>query len=362
VKTKQKPVKKPPPERKNRKKLRFEDGVRAALIAGVVICAAALGAGGFFAVRSALFGGEAGQGPGLSPEPAAGERESPPESGPVQPDSVQPPSGTELLPELDEAIRSLEAGGSAGAASGAASGVPPAGGPVQPQPPRLSNRRGVLALVIDDAGNNLRELEPFLAFPGPLTIAVLPGLPNSVEAARRIRNAGKELFLHQPMEPLNGGDPGPGAIKTGMSPREVKEILVKNLNEVGPVMGFNNHEGSRATMDPQIMKPLLEVSRDSNLYFLDSRTIADTAGPGTARELGITIAQRDFFLDNEQDRESILAVIEAACKKAEQSGSAVLIGHTWSPRLAAILTEAYPRLVKEGYAFITISGLLSLGK
>jgi polysaccharide deacetylase 2 family uncharacterized protein YibQ len=164
------------------------------------------------------------------------------------------------------------------------------------------------------------------------------------------------------MEPLNGQDPGPGAIKTGMSPGEVKEILVKNLNEVGPVMGFNNHEGSRATMDPLIMKPLLEVSRDSNLCFLDSRTIADTAGPGTARELGIAIAQRDFFLDNEQDRESILAVIEAACKKAEQNGSAVLIGHTWSPRLAAILAEAYPRLVKEGFAFTTISGLLSLGK
>jgi polysaccharide deacetylase 2 family uncharacterized protein YibQ len=355
VKTKQKPVKNPVPERKSRKKLRFEDGVRAALIAGVVICAAVLGVGGFFAVRSALFGGDAGQGPGLSP--AAGERDSPPDPGPVQPDPVQPPvTGTDLLPELDEAIRGLEAG-AGGTASGA---VPPGTAPVQP--PRPPNRRGILALVIDDAGNNLRELDPFLAFPGPLTIAVLPGLPNSVEAARRIRNAGKELFLHQPMEPLNGQDPGPGAIKTGMSPGEVKEILVKNLNEVGPVMGFNNHEGSRATMDPLIMKPLLEVSRDSNLCFLDSRTIADTAGPRTARELGIAIAQRDFFLDNEQDRESILAVIEAARKRAEQNGSAVLIGHTWSPRLAAVLTEAYPRLLKEGYTFTTISGLLFLGK
>ncbi|MDR1143679.1 MAG: divergent polysaccharide deacetylase family protein, partial [Spirochaetaceae bacterium] len=202
MKTKQKPVKNPPSERKSRKKLRFEDGVRAALIAGVVICAAVLGAGGFFAVRSALIGGDAGQGPGLSPDPAAGERESLPEPGPVRPDPVQPPpvTGTDPLLELDEAIRSLEAG----AASGT---VPPGTVPVQPP-----NRKGILALVIDDAGNNLRELDPFLAFPGPLTIAVLPGLPNSAEAARRIRNtAGKELFLHQPMEPLNGQDPGPGA-------------------------------------------------------------------------------------------------------------------------------------------------------
>jgi polysaccharide deacetylase 2 family uncharacterized protein YibQ len=350
---------KPPKERKSRKKLHFEDGVRAALIAGVVICAAVLGAGGFFAVRSALSGG-----PTLppSPDPVSGEGEIAAKPEPVQP----PVTGTDLLPELDEAIRSLETGDSSisgEAAPGTTSvGTVPSGTAAVQQPSPPPNRKGILVLVIDDAGNNLRELDPFLAFPGPMTIAVLPGLPNSVEAARRVRNSGKELFLHQPMEPLNGQDPGPGAIKTGMSPGEVKEILLKNLTEVGPVMGFNNHEGSKATMDPLIMKPLLELSRDSNLHFLDSRTIADTSGPRIARELGIAIAQRDFFLDNEQDQESILAVIEAACKKAEQNGKAVLIGHTWSPRLAAILTERYPLLVKAGYQFTTVSALLSLGK
>ncbi|MDR1178172.1 MAG: divergent polysaccharide deacetylase family protein, partial [Spirochaetaceae bacterium] len=47
--------------------------------------------------------------------------------------------------------------------------------------------------MIDDAGNNLRELDAFLNLPFPLTIAVLPGLPYSAEAARRIRAAGKEV-------------------------------------------------------------------------------------------------------------------------------------------------------------------------
>ena len=61
---------------------------------------------------------------------------------------------------------------------------------------------GTLVFVIDDAGNNLRELEPFLNISGPLTIAVLPGLPHSAEAAKRIREAGKEVILHQPMEAL----------------------------------------------------------------------------------------------------------------------------------------------------------------
>jgi polysaccharide deacetylase 2 family uncharacterized protein YibQ len=217
-------------------------------------------------------------------------------------------------------------------------------------------------VVIDDAGNNLRDLDPFLKFPGPITIAVLPGLANSVETAKRVRAAGKELFLHQPMEPLNGQDPGPGAIKTGMSPAQVKEILVKNLNEIGPVSGLNNHEGSRVTMDAALMKPILEISRDSALIFLDSRTIADTVAPQIAKQLGITIAERDIFLDNEQDRASILAALEAGCKRAEQNGMAILIGHAWTPRLAAILVEMYPQLVKRGFVFASLGTVLNRGK
>ena len=217
-------------------------------------------------------------------------------------------------------------------------------------------------LVIDDAGNNLRDLDPFLKFPGPITIAVLPGLANSVEAARRVRAAGKELFLHQPMEPLNGQNPGPGAITTGMTPAQVKEILVKNFNEIGPVKGFNNHEGSRATGDAAIMRPLLEISRDSAVIFLDSRTTADTAAPQIARQIGITIAERDIFLDNEPDRASILAALDAGCARAEKNGKAILIGHAWSPQLAAILTEMYPRLIQKGYTFATVTSVTGWGK
>ncbi|MDR2470775.1 MAG: divergent polysaccharide deacetylase family protein [Treponema sp.] len=370
------------PSKKPRGKLRFEDGVRAALVASAVICAAVLGAGGFFAVRSALDGGsDLSAVADSAAEDTAGTESAGTEGTESGAETAgQNPAGTEL-PGLEEALRDL--GGSGGTADtesaapaspsappaappgpAAPSGANPAGGPDGsrgrgPAP----GSKGTLVLVIDDAGNNLRELEPFLAFPGPLTIAVLPGLPHSVEAARRVRAANnKELFLHQPMEPLGGQNPGPGAITTGMGPAEVRDIFVKNLNEIGPVAGFNNHEGSRATGDPAIMRPLLEISRSGALAFLDSRTTADTAAPAVARELGIAIAQRDIFLDNEQDRESILAALEAGCVKAEQNGRAILIGHVWSPRLAAILAEMYPRLLGRGFSFTTVTGLLGRGK
>jgi polysaccharide deacetylase 2 family uncharacterized protein YibQ len=222
-----------------------------------------------------------------------------------------------------------------------------------PEPP--PEPRGKLIFVIDDAGNNLRELEPFLAFPGPLTIAVLPGLPHSAEAARRVRAAGKELFLHQPMEPLGGQNPGPGAVFAGMGGAEIRRIITKNLDEIGPVAGMNNHEGSRVTMDGAAMEAVLALCRERGLIFLDSRTTAETAAPAAARKLGMNIGERNVFLDNQQDRESILRSVRAGMRRAEQKGAAVMIGHTWSPALGPLLGELYPDFLARGYSLETMS-------
>jgi polysaccharide deacetylase 2 family uncharacterized protein YibQ len=213
--------------------------------------------------------------------------------------------------------------------------------------------------VIDDAGNNLKELEPFLRFPGPLTIAVLPGLPHSAEAARRIRAAGKEVFLHQPMEAVGGQAPGPGAIYTGMNAGEIREVLKRNVAEIGPIAGMNNHQGSKVTMDAAAMETVLAFCREQGLYFLDSRTIAETAAPAAAKRLGMKIGARDIFIDNIQEKASMIRYIREGLVRAEQQGRAVMIGHTWSPELAPVLTELYGSLVEQGYALRTASALIA---
>jgi polysaccharide deacetylase 2 family uncharacterized protein YibQ len=216
---------------------------------------------------------------------------------------------------------------------------------------------GTAAFVIDDAGNNLRELEPFLHFPGPLTIAVLPGLPHSAEAARRIRAAGKELFLHQPMEALGGQDPGPGALYAGMDAGEIRRVIERNLAEIGPVAGMNNHQGSKVTMDRDAMETILALCRERGIYFLDSRTTAETAAPEAARRLGMKIGERDVFIDNVQDRASFRKYIEDGLLRAGRKGTAVMIGHTWSGELAATMTELYDEIIGRGYVLTTASRL-----
>ena len=217
---------------------------------------------------------------------------------------------------------------------------------------------GALVFVIDDAGNNLRELEPFLRIPYPLTIAVLPGLPYSAEAAGRIRAAGKEVILHQPMEALGAQNPGPGAIYSHMSADEIREVLARNIEEVGPVAGVNNHQGSKITIDAEAMKVILDFCSERGVYFLDSRTTAETAAPEIARQTGTKFAERNIFIDNEQNKNSMLGYIAGGLDRARRYGSAVMIGHAWSPDLAPLLFEQIPVYIEQGYIIKTVSGIL----
>jgi len=225
------------------------------------------------------------------------------------------------------------------------------------QAPAEANK-GIVVFVIDDAGNNLAELEPFLQIPFPLTIAVLPALPYSAEAARRIRAAGKEVILHQPMEAIGAQEPGPGAIYSGMSAREIRTILARNVSEVGPVRGINNHQGSKITMDREMMQTILEFCAENGLYFLDSRTTPESVVPEVAQTMGMKIAQRNVFIDNEQSKDSMLAFITGGLARAQRSGSAVMIGHTWSKNLAPLLKEQHRHFTEQGYAIKTVSDFL----
>jgi polysaccharide deacetylase 2 family uncharacterized protein YibQ len=147
-----------------------------------------------------------------------------------------------------------------------------------------------------------------------------------------------------------------------MKAEEIRAVIERNLDEIGPVAGMNNHQGSRITMDDEIMETVLALCRERGIVFLDSRTTADTAAPQAARRLGMAIGERDVFLDNEQDREAMIRSVSQGLDRANTKGAAVMIGHTWSPELAAVLADLYPGLTGRGYSLSTVSALVNRGK
>ncbi len=217
---------------------------------------------------------------------------------------------------------------------------------------------GVLVFVFDDGGHQVSHTQDFIDLPFDVTIAVLPQLADSVETAQLVRHSGNELFLHQPMQAINLNiNPGPGAILPGMTTGEAASIVRQNLAELGKVAGINNHEGSLITSDRNLMNAVLDVCDDNDIFFLDSRTTADTVVPMLALERDIIIHDRDIFIDNEKDKAYMREMVEKGLKIADEQGYAIMIGHVTTPLLASLLDEMYDDLSSQGYTFTTPSQL-----
>lgn len=218
-----------------------------------------------------------------------------------------------------------------------------------------------LVFVIDDAGYSVENLKLYTSLPFPIAIAVLPRLPRSKECADLVRAAGKEVMLHQPMQALALSlNPGDGAILPGMSTIETYNTVIENISEIGPVAGMNNHEGSLITSDAIKMGAVLDAVYDENIFFLDSRTTAETRAPAAALERGMEILERDIFIDDEVDREKMTAQILRGLDIANRKGHAIMIGHVdkSSQILPALLLDMYPGLSQKGYKIVFPSDLL----
>jgi len=354
---KKKTAAKPARTPRKKKKVGYSDAVRAFFMVGVLVVLSASISLAVIMVHSTLKNSRQIDIEHELPPPVTVEPENT-KPIPIEPDvKTNPPASAPPKPSASVSVQQPAQKRTETAPATAPSATRTAPTAQKPREDHIENL-GTLVFVIDDAGNNLRELEPFLRIPAPLTIAVLPGLPHSAEAARRIRAAGKEVFLHQPMEALGAQNPGPGAIYSGMNAGEIRSILSRNVAEIGPVAGINNHQGSKVTMDREAVETILAFCAEHGLYFLDSRTTAETVVPSAARQMGMKIAERDVFIDNEQDKDSMLSYITGGLARARKNGSAVMIGHTWSPALAPLLAEQFPLFTKQGYTIKTASDII----
>lgn len=208
-------------------------------------------------------------------------------------------------------------------------------------------------IVLDDGGHNLNHLQPFLNLDIPLTIAVLPELSYSKESALRIKNSGKTLILHQPMQAINlSTDPGPSAIMPEMSADQIRNLLTKNLDSLGIKIGLNNHEGSLITADTYAMKVVMEVCKERGMFFLDSRTNSKSVCKSVASEYGVKLYERNTFLDNTPSQADMIAMFKSGIEVAKKNGSVIMIGHVWSGKnLADVLQKMYDEYYPQGFIF-----------
>lgn len=214
-----------------------------------------------------------------------------------------------------------------------------------------------VALIIDDCGQWLSTERALIALPIPITLSVLPHVTYTAQIAQEAADAGKGIMLHLPMEPLSHAYPGPGEIKTNMTDDAITKQTEDDVAQVPLAKGVNNHEGSAASADDRVMKDVVAVLKQHDLFFVDSRTNSKSVGAATAQGAGIPTASRDVFLDNQADVAYTETMLERTVAIAKRDGSAIAIGHPKPSTLEAI-RAMYPKMQAEGIRFVLAQELV----
>ncbi|MBD3377082.1 hypothetical protein GF406_18785 [candidate division KSB1 bacterium] len=223
----------------------------------------------------------------------------------------------------------------------------------------LSEVVGSVAIIVDDFGYVYNEtVREFIFFPHPITISILPGLKETEKISREAGLAEKEILLHLPMEPQDAEFDDHGyTITTRLDAASIRLRVKAALAQVPNARGVNNHQGSLATRDKNIMTQVMNVLADEKKYFIDSRTSPSSVALDVAKSQHIPAAANQVFLDAKDEKQFIRDQIKRLARMAARDGQAIGIAHVRSSTLK-VLAEELPSYTAKGIEFVFASQLL----
>jgi uncharacterized protein len=185
------------------------------------------------------------------------------------------------------------------------------------------------SIIIDDFGGGTGGVRDFLEGDIPITAAVMPFTESSKAHAEWAHKNGFEVIVHLPMQPKKGKASwlGPKPITVDLSHKQVKQRVEEALKSVPYAVGMNNHMGSLAVEDEDIVRAIVEVAKERKLYLIDSGTSPNSKFPEIAKELGVPLLRRDVFLDDISSSSHVRKQMVKLAKITEINGKGIAIGH-----------------------------------
>jgi polysaccharide deacetylase 2 family uncharacterized protein YibQ len=226
---------------------------------------------------------------------------------------------------------------------------------IEKMPPRQ------VAIIIDDIGNDMSPVRELLKIDTGITFAILPLCSHTRDAADLLHRAHREILLHLPMEPASypREKPGNGALFTDMNDEELLSQLDKDLASVPYVSGVNNHMGSKFMSDEEKLTVIFNRLRKENLFFIDSRTAADSKALAASEKVGLPLASRRIFLDNSRNYKEIYKILIEVAENTDGGDVApvIIIGHPYPETIRAI-KDATRIFRAKGVAIVPVSKLI----
>ncbi len=219
----------------------------------------------------------------------------------------------------------------------------------------------MLAIVVDDFGiRNNKLLDDFCSLNSNVTFAILPDQKFSKHVMNKAAETGHETMIHIPMEPISypRDNPGANAIYVHLSKKEIKRRMENYIKQFPLCVGANNHMGSFATTDESVMRSVLQVLKDHDLYFVDSRTSQSSIAYDVAKKMMIPTCVNQIFLDTPRITEKTLAnKIRQLKYLAKDRDKILVITHCATQDRYEFLKEFIKEIEKLDFELVPVSEL-----
>jgi len=214
-----------------------------------------------------------------------------------------------------------------------------------------------MAIILDDWGNNFSLTKLAVDIQRPLTLSILPHLPQSARIAKAAYQNGLGVMLHMPMQPKHQTK----NLERHMILLEMPDPLIivyldRALANIPHAAGVNNHMGSAATSDLRVMRTVLKHLSSKGLFFIDSNTSSTTVCPQAAKETGVRFSKRDVFIDNEMNPAAIKNQLKIAQNIALKRGRVIVVGHDRKMTMQ-VIKEMVPTIEQAGIRFVWVKDL-----
>ena len=191
---------------------------------------------------------------------------------------------------------------------------------------RGDKRPRVALILSNETDRGAGDMNAAIKLPGAITLALTPYTPNLPDWAGRARQAGHEILLGLPMEPLDLTiyDPGPLALLSSADAAANRERLDRLLALANGYIGVLPLGGGRFLSDADKLRPVLAELDRRGLLFVDIAGPASSTVAATAGDLSRVKVDQVIEAETREALERRLAELEGAAKRA---GAAVgLVG------------------------------------
>ncbi|MDE1930164.1 MAG: divergent polysaccharide deacetylase family protein [Alphaproteobacteria bacterium] len=224
--------------------------------------------------------------------------------------------------------------------------------------PAVAINRPRVAVVIDGLGVDHAATARAIALPPAVTLSFVAYASDLSDQTASARQAGHELLLHVPMEPISAAAAiGSYGLGRNMPRDELVRRLRWDLARFDSYVGVDNHMGTEFAQDTPAMRVVMDELKRRGLLYLDARAVPTEPVAVAARDFGVPYVARDIFLDGEQAAIAVDARLAQLVNLARERGSAIAIGHAHDVTLAA-LQRWLPTLSRQGVVLVPLTAVV----